>query len=101
MYAFRLLTGSRMENASYSPKTEGVYQLLGFGMFLLWFFIIAFYFYFIRKSSIQIDFIKKNKKDGRETIQKKWFDILLQIGIILSGMLVRWGYLIYVYLPKL
>ena len=64
IYAFEMLTGSRRSNAAYSPKADGIYQLLGFGMFLLWFIILAFYFYLIRKASIQIDLVEE--KDGKE-----------------------------------
>ena len=39
IYAFEMLTGSRRSNVAYSPKADGIYQLLGFGMFLLWFII--------------------------------------------------------------
>ena len=33
IYAFEMLTGSRRSNVAYSPKADGIYQLLGFGMF--------------------------------------------------------------------
>ena len=34
-------------------------------------------------------------------IKKKWFDIILQIVIIITGMIIRWAYLMFIYLPKL
>lgn len=73
IYAFEMLTGSRRSNVAYSPKADGIYQLLGFGMFLLWFIILAFYFYLIRKASIQIDLVEE--KDGKEIVRHKKFDL--------------------------
>lgn len=101
IFAFQMLTASREAKALYSPKSDGLYQLLGFGMFLLWFIIVAFYFFMIRKSSIQIDLIEKDAKRGDEKIKKKWFDMAFQIALILTGMLLRWCYLIFIYLPNL
>lgn len=75
-------------------------QLLGAGMFLLWFIVIAFYFYIIRKSSNQIDLIEADRKTGREKVKRKWFDTILQAAFILTGMLVRWCYLILFYFPS-
>lgn len=99
IYAFEMLTGSRRSNAAYSPKADGIYQLLGFGMFLLWFIILAFYFYLIRKASIQIDLVEE--KDGKEIVRRKKFDRILQGGFLLTGILIRWCYLIFFYLPGL
>jgi len=92
IYAFEMLTGSRRSNVAYSPKADGIYQLLGFGMFLLWFIILAFYFYLIRKASIQIDLVEE--KDGKEIVRRKKFDRILQGGFLLTGILIRWCYLI-------
>lgn len=99
IYAFEMLTGSRRSNVVYSPKADGIYQLLGFGMFLLWFIILAFYFYLIRKASIQIDLVEE--KDGKEIVRRKKFDRILQGGFLLTGILIRWCYLIFFYLPGL
>lgn len=101
IFAFQLLTANREASATYSPKTDGIFQLLGVGMFLLWFLIIAFYFFIIRKSSIQIDLVEKDEKHGDERVRRRWFDLAFQIGLILSGMIIRWCYLIFIYLPKL
>lgn len=99
-YAFQLLANKKNLTKQYHPREDGVMQLLGAGMFLLWFIVIAFYFYIIRKSSNQIDLIEADRKTGREKVKRKWFDTILQVAFILTGMLVRWCYLILFYFPS-
>lgn len=77
-----------------------MFQLLGFGMFLLWFFITAVYFFIIKKSSAQIDLIEEDYKTGKQKFKKKWTDIVLQAAFIITGIILRWGYVVYIYLPK-
>lgn len=99
-YAFQLLANKRNHTRQYHPEEDGVMQLLGAGLFLLWFVVMAFYFYLIRKSSNQIDLIEADRKTGREKVRRKWFDTILQAAFILTGMLVRWGYLMLFYFPN-
>lgn len=99
-YAFQLLANIRNQSGKYHPREDGVQQLLGAGLFFLWFVVIAFYFYLISKSSNQIDLIESDKKTGKERIKRKWFDKVLQIAFLLTGMLLRWGYLIFIYFPN-
>ena len=44
---------------------------------------------------------KGDGKTGEQKVKKKWFDIILQIVIIITGMIIRWAYLMFIYLPKL
>lgn len=99
-YAFQLLANIKNQSGEYRPGEDGVQQLLGAGLFFLWFIVIAFYFYLIRKSSNQIDLIEADKKTGKECVTRKWFDIVLQIAFLITGMLCRWGYLIFIYFPN-
>lgn len=99
-YAFQLLTHKRNQFGEYHPGKDGVMQLLGAGLFFLWFLVIAFYCCLLRKSSNQIDLIETDKKTGKETVRRKWFDLILQIGILFTGLLLRWGYLVLIYFPN-
>lgn len=99
-YAFQLLANKKNQSGQYHPREDGMMQLLGAGLFLLWFIIIAFYFYLIRKSSNQIDLIEADRKTGKERVRRKWFDTILQAAFLLTGMLVRWCYLIFIYFPN-
>ena len=40
-------------------------------------------------------------KDGKEIVRRKKFDRILQGGFLLTGILIRWCYLIFFYLPGL
>ncbi len=99
-YAFLKLTDAKGAAQNYTPKGEGLYQLLGAGMFLLWFFINGLYFWLIQKTSPQIDMVEENYKTGEKKIRRKWVDIILQIAFIITGLLLRWTYIMYIYIPN-
>lgn len=99
-YAFSKLVIAKGKPGYYTPENDGLFQLLGFGMFLLWFFITAGYLFIIKKSSAHIDLIEENYKTGKQTFKKKWTDIALQISFIITGIILRWGYVVYIYLPR-
>ncbi len=99
-YAFSKLTNAKGRPESYAPESDGLMQLLGLLMFIIWFFIIAAYFWLLRKSSPQIDVVEEDYKTGKQTVKKKWFDIVLQAAFILTGIILRWAYIIYIYLPN-
>lgn len=99
-YAFQLLANTKNATGVYHPKEDGLMQLLGAGMFLLWFVIVAFYFYLIRRSSNKIDLIEADKKTGKERVKRRWFDFVFQFALLLTGMFLRWCYLIFIYFPN-
>lgn len=99
-YAFQLMTNKKNQTGEYHPKEDGVMQLLGIILLLLWFVILSFYYYLIRKSSNQIDLVEADEKTGKEKVKRKWFDTALQIAFLLTGLLLRWGYLIFIYFPN-
>lgn len=99
-YAFQLLTNKKSSSATYQLGEDGVLQLLGAGMFFLWFVVASFYFFIIQKSSNQIDLIETDKKTGKEKVRRKWFDVVFQIAMLLTGMFFRWSYLILIYFPN-
>lgn len=98
-YAFSKLTNARGRPEYYKPEDDGLLQLLGFGMFVLWFFITALYFWLVRKSSVQIDMVEEDFRTGKKTVKKKWADIILQAAFIITGIILRWAYIVYIYLP--
>jgi len=100
-YAFQLLANTKNGTKVYHPQEDGLMQLIGTGMFLLWFFIDAFYFYLIQKSSNKIDLIEADKKTGKEKIKRRWFDFAFQLALLITGLFLRWCYLIYIYFPNL
>ena len=99
--AFTKLTNASGSAAAYSPKGDGLSQLLGAVMFLGYFVVLGFYIWMIKGCSPKIDLIEEDAKTGEQKVKKKWFDIILQIVIIITGMIIRWAYLMFIYLPKL
>ena len=100
-FAFIKLTDASGSAGLYKLEGEGVMQLVGAAMFLIYFVVLAFYFWVIRRSSPHIDIIEEDAKTGEKKVKKKYFDIVLQIVFILTGMLIRWFYVMYVYIPSL
>lgn len=100
-YAFSKLINASGNAEMYKPQGDGVQQLIGGAMFVLYFFVVAAYFWLIKKASPHIDIIEKDKKTGKQRIKKKWFDIILQAAFILTGMILRWCYIMYIYIPAL
>ena len=100
-FAFTKLTDALGSAELYKLEGEGVMQLVGAAMFLIYFVVLAFYFWVIRRSSPHIDIIEEDAKTGEKKVKKKYFDIVLQIVFILTGMIIRWFYVMYVYIPSL
>lgn len=98
-FAYRLLAATEQKTGSYPSGTDVLRQVIGVGMVLLWFVILAAYAWVIRKSSFQIDIVEQDDRSGEPIIHRKWFDLLLQGGMILTGAVLRWCYLIYVLFP--
>lgn len=99
-YAFLLLTGVGHSGEKYEPQKDGLLQIVGAVLFLLWFVILAVYFWLIRRSTVQIDLIEENPKTGKNRVKRKWFDIILQVAFLLTGAFLRWCYLVFIYFPK-
>ena len=99
--AFTKLTNASGSATAYSPKGDGLSQLLGAVMFLGYFVVVGFYVWLIKRSSPKIDLIEEDAKTGEQKVKRKWFDIILQIFIVITGMAVRWAYLMFIYLPEL
>ncbi|MCD7824618.1 MAG: hypothetical protein LUH14_01400 [Clostridiaceae bacterium] len=100
IYAFRLLTGTQNAAGEYHIEENVLWQLLGAGLFILWFVILAFYYYLLRRSSNRIDWIERDRKTGEERVRRKWFDIMFQAALLLTGIFLRWCYLMFIYFPE-
>lgn len=98
-YAFRLLTGNSRMGAEYEPQKDGLLQLVGAVLFLLWFLILVFYIWLIRRNTVQIDLIETNSVTGEDRVKRKWFDVLLQGGFLLTGAFLRWCYVLFILVP--
>jgi hypothetical protein len=99
-FAMGNLTGTRMHQQAGGASQTFLWQLAGFGMFLLWLLILAAYTTLIRFLSPKIDLVEVDEKEKNPKVRRKIFDIIFQYGIIIIGVLVRWAYLCLVYLPN-
>ena len=98
-YAYRLLAGAESRIETYRIGIDGAKQLAGLGMFLVWFVILAAYGWLIRKASVQIDLLEQDDRTGEPRIRRKWFDLIMQGGMIVTGAVLRWCYLVLVWFP--
>lgn len=98
-FAFRLLIGADRNGQHYKIQQEGLGQLFGALLFVVWFLLLAAYIWLLRKSSVQIDLIEEDKKTGEPRVKRKWFDVILQMAVLVTGGILRWCYLIFWYFP--
>lgn len=98
--AFGFLTGSRAGSDMRSPQERILWELLGLLLFLAWVLLLAVYTWLIRRLSPDVDLIEVDQKSGRERVRRKWFDVILQYGFVVTGILIRWGYLCIFYFPS-
>ena len=99
-YAFKRLTFVSRGTAA-GIKQDSLSWLIGIGMFLLWFFIVGFYFFIVKHFSMKVSIIEEDPKTGKQHVRHKWVDIILQAACILTGLILRWAYVLYVLIPKL
>lgn len=98
-YAFGLLTCSRLDANDFDTPQQIMTELGGVALFLVWFLLLAAYTKFLHKISPKIDYLEEDKKKGTTRVRPKLFDVILQYAFILSGLLIRWGYLCLIYFP--
>lgn len=94
--AFKLLTGK--EGFGGAEGLPGILrQIAGGGIFLAFAAVLAGYFYLIRKNASFLPMVH-----GEE--QKRWkgprLEMLLQFCFLVTGLVARLGYLLYIYLPQ-
>ena len=94
--AFGLLTAQ--ESQGRAEDIPGLaWQLLGAGMFLLYAAALAGYFYLVRKNA---SFLPTYRGGERK---KRWkgprLEMLLQFCVLFTGLMLRFGYLLCIYLP--
>ena len=75
-----------------------LWQMAGAGMFLLYAAALAGYFILIRKNTSVLPAYQNGER------VKKWkgarMELLLQSCFLLTGLVFRFGYLLYIYLPS-
>ena len=42
-----------------------------------------------------------DRRTGENRVKKKWFDMILQVCFLLTGMIIRWFYVVYIYIPSI
>ncbi len=98
--AFGLLTNQRSSINYSGPQQELVIRFLGALLFVIWFMILAAYAIYLKHISQKIDLVEEDKKTGHLKVKRKWFDIIYQYALILTGAIIRWGYLNIIYFPN-
>ena len=93
------LTGNRVLGTGYEISGTLLWQLAGFGSFIIWLLLLAAYTRLIRFLSPKVDMIEVDKQEKNPKMKRKFFDIILQYGLIVTGMMIRWAYLCLIYLP--
>ena len=93
------LTGNRVHGTGNEISGTLLWQLAGFGSFIIWLLLLAAYTRLIRFLSPKVDMIEVDKQEKNPKMKRKFFDIILQYGLIVTGMMIRWAYLCLIYLP--
>ena len=93
------LTGNRVHGTGNEILGTLLWQLAGFGSFIIWLLLLAAYTRMIRFLSPKVDMIEVDKQEKNPKMKRKFFDIILQYGLIVTGMMIRWAYLCLIYLP--
>lgn len=75
-------------------------EVLGGGMLVLWGLILVFYIWLIRRMSPKADIIEKDPS-GREIPWHKWLDVVFQLAMLVTGVILRWAYLCLFYFPTM
>lgn len=99
-YAYKRLTYVSKGTAEGIGK-DSLSWLIGIGMFFLWFFIVGLYFFIVRHFSMKVSIIEEDVATGKQHVRHKWGDIILQAACILTGLILRWAYVLYILIPKL
>ena len=95
IFSYRLLAHNT-EAAGYAASLP--YQAAGAALFLIYAVVLAGYLLLIRKNS----YVLPTRRNGDK--KKNWkgprIELLLQICILITGLLLRLGFLLYIYLPS-
>lgn len=99
-FAYELLAGQReLWDGQGVPGALG--QIIGAGLFLAFAISLAGYFCLIRKNASLLPIYRGEEV---EKGNKRWrgprLEMLLQLCFLVTGLVARLGYLLYIYLPK-
>lgn len=98
--AFGMLVGDRPNVSDFPVQQVLLYKFAGLAMLLLWIVLMVIYTRFLRSISPQIDLIEENRETGEKKMRHKWFEVILQYAFVVTGLLLRWGYLCLIYFPR-
>ncbi len=98
--SFGMMTGIRNISGKLDSRQGGPMQLVGVAMILVWFLLLAGYTYLIKSAAPKIDLIEKDARTGEQKVHKKWFDMIFQYALIITGAALRWIYLFVIYFPR-
>ena len=74
--------------------------LKGCGILILFFLCLALYFYVLRKLSGNLNIVEYEKAEEKPKLKSKWFDIILQGGLFLTGFFLKFFFLMVFYFPR-
>lgn len=97
--AFGMMTGSGRYQVVNQTQKQVLIQLLGAVFFLIWLLILAGYTALIKNAGQSIDWVEEDTRTGERKVRKKWFDMVLQYALMITGVALRWMYLFLIYFP--
>lgn len=97
MLAFGLIT-QKAERELTENSFPVLWQLAGGGMFFIYAVILVVYLYFVKKNTPVLPTCEGEKRKKRG-MGPRW-EILLQICFLLTGLVLRFGYLLGIYFPN-
>lgn len=97
MLAFGLIT-QKAEREITENSFPVLWQLAGGGMFLIYVVVLVGYLYFVKKNTPILSTYEGEKKE--KTGRGLRWEILLQICFLLTGLVLRFGYLLGIYFPS-
>ena len=68
---------------------------------ILWLLFLVLYFWILRKLSGNLNIVEYEKAEEKPRFRSKWFDILLQGGILATGFFLRFFFIMVIYLPRI
>ena len=101
IYAFRLLTDADNKTGSYSADGDGLKQRIGAVMFIGYFLLCTLYGYLIKRVTGEFPIPIQDEDTGKHKVKNKWLELFLQAVIMLTAGVLRFSYILFLYLPSL
>ena len=75
--------------------------LTGAGLMIALLLLLTCYLVFLRRISGNLNIVEYDSNEEKPRVKSKWFDILLQSGILATGFFLHFMYLLVFYFPNL